>query len=244
MKSKRSTLDSRLAGDKPQGALYPLLQITDSLFPSGAFAHSYGLEGLLAEKQRYEAASLRAAIEAIWTAHLLHTDGLLGGAAHRAMARGDIDRVCVLDRNLLASKLARELRDASTSIGKAFLTEASLFVADQRLVELQARVEAGESPGNHAIAFCSVAAAVAAPEAESLLAWGYQTIAQLTAAVVRLGMLGHRAAVSLVAALQPTVEEGLRHIVGLDADAMSSFAPRLEIASMRHEQQYSRLFRS
>jgi urease accessory protein UreF len=57
-------------------------------------------------------------------------------------------------------------------------------------------------------------------------------------------MLGHRAAVSLLAALRATVEDGVRGISPLDVEALSSFAPRLEIASMRHERQYSRLFRS
>jgi urease accessory protein len=224
--------------------LYPLLQITDSLFPSGAFAHSSGLEGLLAQHARLEAGALPAAVKAIWTAHLLRTDGLLGRAAHRAMAAGDVDRVCVLDRELLAMKLARELREASTATGRTVLAEASALLSDRSLAELHARVEAGDSPGNHAIAFHAVAAAAGIPEAESQVAWGYQTVAQMTAALLRLGMLGHRAAASLIGALAPAVEAGVRNISHLDVEAVSSFAPRLEIASMRHERQYSRLFRS
>jgi urease accessory protein len=224
--------------------LYPLLQITDSLFPSGAFAHSSGLEGLFAEHQGIEARALPAAVKAIWTSHLLRTDGLLGCAAHRAMAAGDVDRVCGLDRQLHATKLARELREASTATGRTVLAEANALLADRRLAELRARVEAGDSPGNHAIAFHAVAAAAGIPEAESQVAWGYQTVAQMAAALLRLGMLGHRAAVSLISALAPTVEEGVRDISHLDVEAVSNFAPRLEIASMRHERQYSRLFRS
>ena len=74
--------------------------------------------------------------------------------------------------------------------------------------------------------------------------WGYQTIAQMTAALLRLGVLGHRAATALIAALQPVVEDGARRVLDLGAGDVASFAPRLEIASMRHERQYSRLFRS
>jgi urease accessory protein len=225
-------------------ALYPLLQITDSLFPSGAFAHSYGLEGLLTQHERPEATDLQSAVETIWTAHVLRTDGLLGCAAHRAMRRRHVDRVCAFDRQLLATKLARELRGASTSTGRALLTETSGLLASRRLDEFRARVEIGDSPGNHAIVFHAVAAEAGIAEAESLLAWGYQTVAQMTAALLRLGMLGHRAAVPLLGALRATVEEGVRGISTLDVDALSSFAPRLEIASMRHERQYSRLFQS
>src|SRR6185295_1586466 len=106
-----------------------------------------------------------------------HTDALFGCAAHRAMASGQIGRVSALDRELLATKLARELREASTSTGRAFLTEASILLANPLLDAFRARVEADESPGNHAIAFHAASAAAGVPEIASMIAWGYQTIA-------------------------------------------------------------------
>ena len=105
-------------------------------------------------------------------------------------------------------------------------------------------MESGASPGHHAIVFQAVAAVLGADDGESLVTWGYQAIAQMTAALLRLGVLGHRAATSLIAELQPIVVEGAREVLDLDPGAVSSFAPRLEISSMRHERQYSRLFRS
>lgn len=225
-------------------SLYSLLQITDSLFPSGAFAHSYGLEGLLEKRDRLDAAALHASIEAIWSGHLLYTDGLLGLAAHRAMVSGNVDFVCALDRQLFAMKLARELRAASTSTGRSFLAEVRPLPPTRDLDDLRARVESGSSPGNYAIVFHATAAAAGAAEAESVLAWGYQTVAQMTATLMRLGAVGHRGAVALLGALRGTVEAGAREVLERDLPVASSFAPSLEIASMRHERQYSRLFRS
>lgn len=224
--------------------LYSLLQITDSLFPSGAFAHSYGLEGLLQRNDGVNAATWRAILAEIWSIHLLRSDGLLGLQAHRAMVAGDIDRVRDADHELHAMKLPRELRDASTSTGRAFLAEAAVAFSNPHLGALRAHVEAGTSPGNHAIVFQAVSAVLGADDYESLVAWGYQTIAQMTAALLRLGVLGHRAATSLIASLQPVVDDGARRVLDLSAVDVASFAPRLEIASMRHERQYSRLFRS
>ena len=225
-------------------ALSSLLQMTDSLFPSGAFAHSYGLEGLLDTRERLDAAGLHVHIEAIWSGHLLRTDGLLGLAAHRAMIGGNVDLVCELDRQLFAMKLPRELRTASTSTGRSFLAEARALLPTRDLADLQARVESGGSPGNYAIVFQAAAAAAGVAEAESVLAWGYQTAAQMTATLMRLGAVGHRGAVALLGALRETVEAGVREVLERDIHVASSFAPSLEIASMRHERQYSRLFRS
>jgi urease accessory protein len=222
--------------------LYPLLQITDSLFPSGAFVHSYGLEGLLPD--RVGAAVLRTTVESIWLGHLLRTDGLLGLAAYRAMVRGHVEQICELDRRLSAIKLPRELRDASATTGRSFLAEANAFLGSRRLADLCARVESAESPGNYAIAFHAAAAVAGAAETESLLAWGYQAAAQMTASLLRLGLLGHHAAVSLLGALREPIEQGVREVLRRDVGDVSGFAPRLEIASMRHERQYSRLFRS
>jgi urease accessory protein len=223
---------------------YSLLQITDSLFPSGTFAHSYGLEGLLQRDNGGDIATWRAMLAEIWSTHLLRSDGLLGLQAHRAMAAGDLDLVRAADLTLHAMKLPRELREASTSTGHAFLVEASVVFSNPYLGALRADVEAGTSPGNHAIVFQTVAAVLGADAYESLVTWGYQTIAQMTAALLRLGVFGHRTAASLIAALQPVVEEGARRVLALSPGDLASFAPRLEIASMRHERQYSRLFRS
>ena len=223
---------------------YSLLQITDSLFPSGAFAHSYGLEGLLQRNDGVDLATWRAMLAEIWSTHLLRSDGLLGLHAHRAMLAGATDLVCAADRALHALKLPRELREASTSTGRTFLAEASSAFSVPHLGALSAQVEAGASPGNHAIVFQAVAAVLGADDYESFVAWGYQTIAQMTAALLRLGVLGHRSATSLIASLAPVVDAGARRVLSLGPDDIASFAPRLEIASMRHERQYSRLFRS
>ena len=223
---------------------YSLLQITDSLFPSGSFAHSYGLEGLLQRNDGVDVATWRAILAEIWSTHLLRSDGLLGLRAHRAMVAGDLDLVRDADRALHAMKLPRELREASMSTGRAFLAEAEVVLSNSHLGALRGHVEAGTSPGHHAIVFQAVTAVLGADDYESIVTWGYQTIAQMTAALLRLGVLGHRAATSLIAALRPVVDDGARRVVHLDAGDVASFAPRLEIASMRHERQYSRLFRS
>jgi len=239
--------------------LYTLLQISDSLFPSGAFAYSCGLEGLVAATWpdagvvslpgagggRDGADVLEPILGSIFTGHLLHCDGLFGVRAHRAMRDGAIDSLCEADQALLAMKTPRELREASTTIGRGFLTEVAAVLPEARVLGAwYERVESGASPGNYAVAFHAAAAAAGVTEHDALLAWGYQSVAQMTGALLRLGQLGHRGAQTILSRLRPVVARGVQDLLAQDPDAPSSFAPVLEIASMRHERQYSRLFRS
>ena len=84
--------------------LYTLLQIADSFFPSGAFAYSCGLEGLVAatwpdagrlslsgtDGERHDADALGPILGSMFTGHLLHCDGLFGLRAHRAVRAGAV----------------------------------------------------------------------------------------------------------------------------------------------------------
>lgn len=225
-------------------ALFALLQITDSAFPSGSFAHSYGLEGLFEGRLTPSLDEVRGAIDAVWWHQLLRMDGVGGRRAHRAMQDGDVDRVTAIDQELFDTKIARELREASIATGRGFLSVARSVVVHTGLEEYATRVETRRSPGTHAIAFHAAAAAAGVGAAETTIAWGYQTIAQMVSALLRLGILGHRDAQAHIAALCPRVAQGAREIAECDEGGLSSFAPALEIASMRHERQYSRLFRS
>jgi urease accessory protein len=224
--------------------LYSLLQITDSLFPSGAFAHSGGLEGLFDRRDTPHPTELPIAIREVFFRQLLRVDGLLGMQAHRAMRDGELEEVYRLDRELFAMKLTREVREGSVATGGSFLGEASRIFQHPPLDRLREIVESGNTPGNYSIVFHAVAATLGVAEQASLLAWGYQTIAQMTAVLLRLGVLGHRAAQSLLAGMRPDVEAGVAELLRSGADGPTSFAPQLDIASMRHERQYSRLFRS
>lgn len=224
--------------------LYALLQITDSSFPSGAFAHSGGFEGFLAQAGPIAGDEFAALLRDVWKEQLLHSDGALGLASYRAARRGDLEGICDIDRRLYALKLNRELRVASVRTGTSFLTEASRLLRAPLVDAYAAAVDAEATPGNYATTFMTVCAATDIGEEASLLAWGYQVVTQLSAALLRLGVIGHRVATALVAQLKPDIEAGIRELVVAEEVSVSSFAPLLEIASMAHERQYSRLFQS
>ncbi len=226
-------------------ALFSLLQLTDSQFPSGAFAHSAGLEGLFDGRREVAQAELRGTLGALLELQLLRSDCLFGLRAHRAARGGDLEAICALDRELAARKPVRELREASLAVGRSFLQEASALSPSPLLGELRERVEGRDTPGNQAIVFHVVAAQNGVGERDAATAYAYQVTAQWVAALLRVGLVGHRRGQNLLAAMREPIECGVEEILAAaPGDDGSGFAPLLEIASMRHERQYSRLFRS
>ena len=225
-------------------ALAILLQLSDSQFPSGAFAHSGGLEALLEGRERLADDELVRLVGDLLEHQVLRCDSLFGVLAHRATVARRLDEIVDLDHELRARKLPRELREASAAIGRSFVEEAAAILPDPLLESFRERAAAGETPGNHAIGFHVAAAIARVPEVDTATAFAFQTCSQAASATVRLGLVGHRQAQRLLVRLREGVRRGLDETLGLARAEASGFAPLLEIASIRHERQYSRLFRS
>jgi urease accessory protein len=100
--------------------LLRLLQLTDSTFPTGAFAHSFGLETYVARR----IVDTPGTLEAFVVNTLLHSVAPSDGTACVAVAQAGADWEDVvprLDRRLTAMKSVSELREASRTLGIRFL---------------------------------------------------------------------------------------------------------------------------
>jgi urease accessory protein len=216
-------------------ALLAALQLGDSAFPSGAFTQSYGLETLVAER----AASSAADVEALLAAHLRHRlaradlPALL--AAHRAAAAPDADLVMRIDAALTAVKMAREERQASHRMGARLMTEAKRLVPHPSL---------DSSPNNAAVAFALVGYAMELDARESAITYAYSFASSFISASMRLLRIGHGEAQAVLGRSRALIELAVDRAEGIPWDALSPFAPRLELASARHERLAARLFAS
>ena len=94
------------------------------------------------------------------------------------------------------------------------------------------------------VAFGALARAQAVPEDAAALGFLHAFAANLISAAVRLVPLGQTAGLRTIAALEPVVAEvaAVTRIAGLDEIGGACF--RSDIAAMRHETQYTRLFRT
>ena len=219
-------------------SLLRLLQISDSAFPTGSFSHSMGLEAFAAAGELTSAEDLKRVVG-------LHLRSLATSdcVALRAAFGEGLEEILHTDRLLSATKLARELRAASSATGKRFLMSvAALGIKDLTLAAFTEAVRSGETPGNLAVGYGVAAPALGLGVEEALYAYLYATVASLVAAGQKLIPLGGSAAQR---ALYESSGEMLRAAEiseGIGVDEMHAFAPVVDVYSMRHERQRVRLY--
>src|SRR6185503_4545913 len=90
-------------------SLLSLMQLGDSMFPSGAFAHSYGLEQLAREHVVLKPADLQRFVESVLRQTLAPCDAVAALRGFEAAKASDVASVIEADRTLLRSKAAFEL---------------------------------------------------------------------------------------------------------------------------------------
>ena len=224
--------------DPPSGgALWHLLQTSDSLFPTGAYAHSGGLEGMVTEGWIDDPGR---AIEAVLRRSFAKVDLPACSLAHRAAREGGIDRLVEIDEVVDSLKAPREAREAGRSLGRRRLR--SLALEDSLLQQYGERVEAGETPGQQPVVVGLHLAVTKVSRRDALLAATYTAAAGLVSAAMKLLPLGQARAQELLTETGRIAPELVEVADRTPLEDLGSFTPLLDIASMRHEVAYTRLF--
>ena len=211
-----------------------LLQANDSSYPSGAYAHSFGLEELVESGVISNAADLERFLEFQVLPALLTFEIPMFASAHRAAARQDIETLRALDAELDAWRIPHETREASRRIGSQRLDllavlDDSPFIAAFR----------NACPRGHQLVVTAIELATA-PAADAARAFAYQAIASLTAASMKLIRIGQTACQRILRRILGLL--GTRIDAALSATPDGWFNPLLEIASLRHARSHARLF--
>jgi urease accessory protein len=221
-----------------------LLQFTDGLFPAGAYAHSFGLESYVQSGEVRDAEGVEDFLRAYLEGCAGPTDAVALVCARRAAATEILAACMALDEMLDAMKAPSELRDASRQMGRQTLRVATHLPSHPLLEELRRGVADEATPGHHPIVFGMIGGLLGWDALEMTSAYLYSTSAALVGAALRLLPLGQLAGQRILWNVRPLIamlaEEGQEKC----EEDISSFAPALEIASMRHALLDARLFRS
>jgi urease accessory protein len=205
------------------------LHVLDSSFPTGAYAHSFGLEQLAPRgvAQLQDALALRleeslARLELVFARHAFTHD------------------LVELDERLHVLLAVREPRDASALIGTHLLKAALDLVDDPRLDRF---MRVGRHH-HHPIAFGALGALLDVPADLTAEAYAFATLRGQISAAQRLGWLGQRDAQRVLHALKPAVRSAVDRSNQLELDEAGAFAPAWDIACMTHERARVRMFAS
>jgi urease accessory protein len=210
----------------------------DGSFPSGSFAFSYGIEGVVGLRQGMPAGQLAQLITAIMRHRWASFDRVAVLRAFRA--NGDLATIAVVDREVEASSLFAAMRSGSRRNGAAFLTShASL--GNEIACRLREAVQVGESVGHIAVMQGAVWSAAGLDEQLAQLTSGYTVASGLITAAIRLGAIGVLQGQAVLRDCLPLIEQ-LAAISVPDGAEMESFLPFLDIASAHHAQADLRLF--
>ena len=219
----------------------PLMVWLSPSFPVGAFAYSHGLEWAFECGDLHDAATLRDWLEALVAQGSLRNDLILFACAVRAIDAGDDAELAEIAELALALANSAERRLETVTQGNAFV--AALRAAwPCEAIERLKRVWPGDVA--YPLAVAAASAGHGLPLAASLEAYGLAFVANLVSASVRLGIVGQTDGQKLTAALVPAVQAAASEAAPAILEDLGGCAFRSDLASLRHETQYSRLFRS
>ena len=216
-----------------------LLQFTDSFFPTGAFAHSFGLESYVQDGCVHDHETLESFLRAALDHGIRTGDALAVALTYKAT---EIEQIVHLDQRLTAMKISRELREGSAKIGKQFLRNAATLVESEMFDEYAKRIQLGECAGHHAVTYGLVACAAKIDLRLTLLGYLHAFVVNQVSAAVRLIPLKPTDGQRVIQHLRSDLLEVIEFAQTADIDNLGGFTPGLDIQSMRHERLYSRLF--
>jgi urease accessory protein len=222
-------------------ALYRLMTWLSPQFPVGSYTYSHGIE------QAVEAGCVTTAAAALtWIEDIVghgagRSDAIIVLHAHAAASASEWRELAGIAELAAVLQPASELTLETLAQGRAFLETVRKSWDCPALAELAAL---GPGPIAYPVAVGVAAAGHRIPAELVVRAYLHAFAGNLVSAAVRLVPLGQSDGQRLIAALEPLVglvgEQASRSTL----DDLGSAVAMSDICAMRHETQYTRLFRS
>ena len=222
-------------------ALFRLMAWLSPAYPVGAFSYSSGIEWAVEAGDIKDAATLRQWLAGMIGAGGGFCDAVIFVHAHRAVAANDDAALRAAAELAAALVTSKERLLETTAQGRAFLEATRASWPCPALARLDA-VWLGAVALPVAVAVTCAGHDIACEPA--LHAFLHALAANWISAGVRLVPLGQTDGQRVLAALEGDIGACAMRALATPLDEIGSCAVRADIAGMRHEMQYTRLFRS
>jgi urease accessory protein len=218
-----------------------LLQLASPALPVGAYSYSQGLEWAIESGAVSDVASAQHWIEDHLRFVFAAFEAPTYVAAFEAWKLCDREQLLALNQSFIAARESSEPRAETLQVGfsyAAWCREVAPLSDAQR--DALAALEAPCAPVSAALAACACGLAAR----EGLMAYVFGFAENQVMVLAKALPLGQIAAQKMLFALSEAVSACVETALSLPQDEWSSASPLLAIAQMKHETQYSRLFRS
>ncbi|MEH2160708.1 MAG: urease accessory protein UreF [Nostoc sp.] len=219
--------------------LLSILQLASPALPVGAYSYSEGLEMLVENGTIANHTHLKNWLKAELLYGAIRLEAAVMVRSQQSAKMNDLESLCRWNLWLSAARETEELRASSWQMGRSLI---------QLLGKLEPQIRpianAVGNPCNYAIAFGIAVAHWQISIQAALLGYLHSWASNLITAGVKLIPLGQTAGQQLLLDLQPLFSVAALEILALEDDELACCSWGLSLASMQHETQYTRLFRS
>jgi urease accessory protein len=217
-----------------QTTLLRLMTLLSPSFPVGGFAYSHGLEQASADGLVTNAEELGEWLSQLLRSGTAWNDAVLLAQAHRGADNPEALRAVADLAEALAGSQERHME--SQNLGAAFITavKAAVLAMPDALGERAA----------YPVAVGAAAAAQGLAVIDAVSAFLHAFVSNQIQCAIRLGILGQNGGVALLTGLEPLLGETAARASQSTLDDLGVNSIMADIAAMRHETLYSRIFRT
>ena len=213
-------------------------------FPVGAYAYSHGAEYAVESGQITDRKSAESWVCFILEFGSARVEVDLFVSAYLAAEENDMSKYILVSAQADALKSTAELGLESRTQGQAFVNAVAGAWPDENFAQYISALKEQDVQPSYGTAVAAAAAFAGVGLQAALGTYLHAFGANITSAIVRLVPLGQTDGQKIIAALEPVIERSLVATFERDLDDMGSSAFAVDLMSMKHETQYSRLFRS
>lgn len=222
--------------------LLHLIQIHDTAFPTGSYAHSFGMETYIQENTIRSEKDLEEFCDMYLFDNMGSGDAIIVKEAHKLAKEADVEGLIRLEKICHAMKLAPEARKGSSMLGRQFFQTVTPLNDHELLKQWQEKLKNKEVEGHYPVVYGIYTAILGVNVETALETFLYSSLTSLVQNAVRAVPLGQMGGVQTVYNTLPIIQKTVVDVMNKTLDDLDNNSIALEIASMKHEFLYSRMF--